>query len=562
MYCRKSSEGNDRQAASLPAQERELKDLAQFQLLKIVKIYRESQSAHHKGRPLFNQMVSEIQQNKANGILVWNLNRIARNPVDAAIIIELMDEGYLDSIVTPNRDYKNNSDDKASIGTDLVMSKKYSDALGEVVKRGNREKFLGQKKWLGLAKPGFLNTIDLETREKIVVTDKERLPLLQKAIKLILVGSHTPMEALQELNNWGYRTRKTRKMGGKPLGKSNFYKILNDPFYFGKMTRSEGTVMGDYETILTEDQYNLLQARLGSHCSHSFTKHQFPYKGILKCASCGASITFEEKHQIICNVCKFKFNQGKATVCCPKCKTLIEEMKDAKFLHYVYAHCTKKKDPNCTQRSIRIEDLEEQIKNELERFEISESFKCWAIKHLNELNNSEVIDREAIRNNQQSAYNDCVKRIDNLLKLKISPQNVNGEVISEEEYMGQRKSLLTEKEELLSKINRTNKRIDNWLDLSEKTFNFACYARYWFENGDLREKTRILAALGSNLTIKDKKLQIDGHKPFYLIEKCLQSVKAEVPEFEPRKELDFTQQTPLLEVVRSYWLRGRDSNPD
>ena len=556
MYLRKSSEGKDRQAASIPEQERELKDLAQIQQLKVGKIFRESQSAHHKGRPLFNQMISEIQQNKANGILVWHLNRIARNPMDAAIVIELMDNGYLESIVTPNRTYRKNSEDVSSIGSGLVQSKKYSDDLSEAVKRGNKHHFLVRKKWLGMAKPGYLNTIDPVTREKIVVTDKERLPLLQKAIKLILSGSHTPMEALKELNSWGYRTRKTKEMGNKPLGKSNFYKILNDPFYYGKMTRSEGSIMGNYETIITEDQFNLLQARLGAHNSHSFTRHQFPYKGILKCASCHASITFEVKNQIYCNDCKLKFNKGKTTTCCPKCKTPVEEMKRATFLHYTYAHCTRKKDPACKQPGIQIEELEEQIKKELSRFEISESFKTWAIKYLQELNANERIDREIIREDQQKAYNESVNQLDKLLNMRLNEQ------ISDNEYNQKRQALLIEKESMLTKINQTNKRIDDWLDLSERTFNFACYARYWFENGDLRTKTRILAALGSNLTINNKKLQVDGQKPFYLIEKCLQTIKAEAPEFEPAKEIDFTQQTPFFGFVRQQLLRGRDSDPD
>jgi hypothetical protein len=144
--------------------------------------------------------------------------------------------------------------------------------------------------------------------------------------------------------------------------------------------------------------------------------------------------------------------------------------------------------------------------------------------------------------------------MDNLLKLKISPQNVSGDIISEEEYIEQRKKLLSEKENLLSKINETNTRMNNWLELSERTFNFACYARHWFEKGDLKIKTRILAALGSNLTIKDKKLWIDGQKPFFLIEKGLEEVKAVSEKFEPAKSVDLSKQTPLLEAVCSYWL--------
>ncbi|EKD57299.1 MAG: hypothetical protein ACD_57C00350G0016, partial [uncultured bacterium] len=38
------------------------------------------------------------------------------------------------------------------------------------------------------------------------------------------------MQVLHKLNNeWGFRTRITRRQGGKPLSKSAWYKLLADP---------------------------------------------------------------------------------------------------------------------------------------------------------------------------------------------------------------------------------------------------------------------------------------------------------------------------------------------
>ena len=202
------------------------------------------------------------------------------------------------------------------------------------------------------------------------------------------------------------------------------------------------------------------------------------------------------------------------------------------------------------------------IDKELQKFEISQEFRDWAIKNLNQLNNKETEDREIVRTNFKETYEDCVKKLDNLLKLKISPQNIKGEVISEEEYIKQRKELLEQKEDLLSKITDTNQRMNNWYELTERTFDFACYARYWFNHGDLKTKTSILAALGSNITLKDKNLSIVGAKPFFLVEKCLSTIKAEIPEFEPTKSIDFTSNSYVLNFINSHLLRGRDSNPD
>jgi len=67
-------------------------------------------------------------------------------------------------------------------------------------------------------------------------------------------------------------------------------------------------------------------------------------------------------------------------------------------------------------------------------------------------------------------------------------------------------------------------RMEKWHELSVKTFNFACYARYWFKNGDITTKTQILSAIGSNLRIFERTLLVDGEHSFFLIEKGKQKV--------------------------------------
>ena len=320
--------------------------------------------------------------------------------------------------------------------------------------------------------------------------------------------------------------------------------------------------MGSHKPMISKPEFDGLQVILGRKGRPHITKHDFAYKSVLKCGGCEGSVTAEEKWQIICSVCKTKFHRGKRTTSCPNCSTLIENIKNPKILHYVYYHCARKINKDCTELSIPLKDIEREIDSELKRFEISEKFKDWAIEYLNELNDCEVEDREVARSNMKLAYDDCVKKLDNLLKLKISPRNGDGSVISEEEYTSQRKYLLQEKEDLLAKVNDTDRRIDTWHELSEKTFNFACYARHWFAKGDLETKTQILGALGSNLVIKDKKLWFDGQKAFFLIEKGKEEVLELAKKLEPAKRMEIMANSLHLEQLRSTWLRDLDLNQD
>lgn len=564
IYCRKSSDSEDKQILSLPAQVRELKEFAAKLNLTVIDIYEESMSAFKPGRPKYADMLKRIESGEANGIIVWQPNRIARNSRDGGEFIYLMDLGSIKELKTPSKSYFNTPDDKFFLNFEFSMAKKDSDDKSVNVKRGNREKFFTEKEWAGPAKQGYLNFTDPYTKKTSIVVDPLRFPLLQKAGKLILTGTYSPMLVLRTLNeDWGYRTRKTAKLGGKPMSKTSFYRFLADPYYYGLMVRKEGEIFGNHKKMFTQEEFEKMQFFLGKRRNPHVKKHNnFAFKKLLTCGECGGSITCEEKWQIICPVCKEKFTKGMKSTNCPKCNIPIEEMVNPKVLCYIYYHCTKRVHKNCTQGSIELGKLTKVVDEALGNYEISPRFKDWAIEHLNELNKVETVNRETIRENLKSSYDDCVKKLDNLLQLKIMPQNSDGSVLSDAEYTAQRTPLLSEKESLLEKLNNTDKRIDAWHDISLRAFNFACYARYWFSHGSVQQKTEILNSLGQNLKIFDRTLLIDGQKHWFMIQKGKEDIYTLAKKLEPEKWLGILAQNELPEVLSQSWLGVRDSNPD
>ena len=87
LYCRKSTDTEDKQVLSLDSQESELIQLAKANNLEILTILRESKSAKEPGRPIFNEMMKMIETKKADAILCWKLDRLARNFMVAEKII-------------------------------------------------------------------------------------------------------------------------------------------------------------------------------------------------------------------------------------------------------------------------------------------------------------------------------------------------------------------------------------------------------------------------------------------------------------------------------------------
>ncbi len=105
IYCRKSTESEDRQVLSLDSQVHELLDIAKNQDLEVIKTMKESMSAKAPGRPIFNDMMKMIVSGKADAILCWKIDRLTRNPVDGGQLQWLLQTGKIKCIKTFEKNY-------------------------------------------------------------------------------------------------------------------------------------------------------------------------------------------------------------------------------------------------------------------------------------------------------------------------------------------------------------------------------------------------------------------------------------------------------------------------
>lgn len=139
IYARKSTESEDRQTLSIQSQIIEMQEIAKHENLDIVKIFQESKSAKAPGRPVFSEMLEFIKKGKADGILCWKIDRLARNPVDEGLIKWMLQNNTIQQIKTFERDY--NPDDNVVIASiEFSMANQYIRDLSRNVKRGLAEK--------------------------------------------------------------------------------------------------------------------------------------------------------------------------------------------------------------------------------------------------------------------------------------------------------------------------------------------------------------------------------------------------------------------------------------
>jgi DNA invertase Pin-like site-specific DNA recombinase/predicted metal-dependent hydrolase len=493
VYCRKSTESEEKQVLSIDSQIEELKEFSERMDLPVSAILAESKSAKLPGRPVFNEMMKKLSRGQYTGVVCWKLDRLARNPIDGSALVWALDQGKIKEILTPHGSFKNNSNDKFLMQIEFGMAKKYVDDLSDNVKRGLRAKL--ERGWLPALPPlGYLN----EPTERTIVKDPVRFPLIRRAWDLLFEG-HSASRILAILNNeYGFRTRLGKKSGGKPLSRSGLYGIFGNPFYYGLIKSKEGTYSGKQDRMITEEEFWKAQEILGRKGKPRLKKHEFAFTGLIRCGECGCGITAEEK------VNRYGY-------------------------HYTYYHCTKKKiGCPCHQKCISLTELEGQITAFLRRIHVPQLYLDMALDYLSEKEKEESPKSEDIRRSQEKAMADCEKKLKNLKQMRMR------DLINDEEFLEEKRTLMKEKVSL--EMNRNRDPRKQATAKAIETFTFAGRALDRFQNGTPEDKRSVLQEAGSNLSLKDKILTIDAEKPLQFIEKGLHSHSTPNLPLEPRNE--------------------------
>ena len=534
LYARRSSdESSDKQLQSIEDQLNNLKPMAKRLGYKIVDVFEESKSAKQpNNRPKFQEMLDRIEAGEADGILTWHVNRLFRNPVDQGRIAWMLQDGTLKVVQTYDRSYLP-EDNVLLLSVEGAMANQYVRDLAKVSRRGMQGK--ADRGWLPSKAPiGYYNYNDTVTID--IRVDEERFYMVRKMWDLLLTGNYTVPQIQQIADEqWGFRTRPTKRSGGVPIALSTMYKMFTNQFYTGVFEWSGDVYDGKHKAMVTLDEFDKVQVILGRKGKPRNQVHESSYTGLVKCGECGSMVTCTVKNKVI--------------------------KKTGELKTYVYYNCTKKKkDKNgkcsCKQKPIRLEDFENQIRLELERYTILPTFQKWAIEVLNKRNDAEIQERTKIYESQQKAYNDTQRQLDTLTQMRYR------ELINDEEFLKEKSELKTKLNKLRLQLNSTENRAKVWLELTEKTFNFACYARKAFDEGTIQEKREIFAALGQNFVMKDKKVLITPSEWLAPLEKVYPELEAEYQRLELDKNLDVaTRNAQYAELILS-WGGYRESNPD
>ena len=459
LYARKSTDDEERQILSIDAQRNELREYAAKQGLEIVFEFVESMTAKEPGRPIFNDMLRRVEKGEAEALLAWHPDRLARNSVDGAKIIWLVDTGKLTALKFPAFWFENTPQGKFVLNMAFGQSKYYVDALSENVRRGMREKI---RRGVYPHRPplGYLN----EPRLRTIEVHEHKAPLVRRLFETYATGRHNFDQMTALAAEWGLLSHQE-----KPLGRSMIPQILSDRFYIGFFRWRGDEYEGKHAPLIPVDLFERVQRVLGDRGRGRYRTKVVPrelaFMGLVRCGECGASVTAEQQ-------------KG----------------------HHYY-RCTKKLGPCGLTGYIREEVLAGLMREQIRTVAISDEWAELMLAQI-EVWRREGADRVATaaqRHRERLA--EIEKKVKRLLDVFLDG------TVTREDYAARKAEFFTEKAVLREKIEKIESTGGFWLEPLENFVKNANLAEKTAFSDDFSEIRAFFEKNGSNLFLYSPKTE-------------------------------------------------------
>jgi len=469
IYARKSTEEDDRQVLSIEAQLVELKEFAAKEKLEIVASFQEAKTAKEPGRIKFAEMLSFLEQGKADGIISWHPDRLARNSVDGGKIIHFVDRGLIRSLKFPCFWFEPTPQGLFMLNIAFGQSKYFVDNLRENVKRGLRQK-IRNGVWPSWAPVGYSNN----PKTRGIDVDKEKAFLVKKIFEMYSTGEYP----LNSLANWCEKKKLNTPKGNK-ISLSNVQHILQNPFYIGLMRYKGEIFEGTHEPLISKKLFDKCQEVMAKRGKvRPDRKHNFAFLGLMKCASCGCSITAQYA----------KGNGGT----------------------YTYYRCTKKRGA-CQEKYMSENMLVEQIKNFLQKVSLSsqDTEKVLAALSTEEAQAKEQAQSEAV--NLKTQLSQIEAKLQKLLDVYLE------DALTQKEYAAKKDILISQKVELNEKITGFEQKGLSWLEPAREFVKSLNQAAKLIESENLSGMTTFLKNIGSNHILRNREFLFAPKNPYDLV---------------------------------------------
>lgn len=468
-YVRVSSERQEQEGFSIPAQKKLIEEYARRHQIELVNIFEETQSAKAAGRTEFNELANKLLDGDVKTVLVEKTDRLYRNMKDyTALDFEHLnlEIHFVKENIVLSKNSKSN--EKFVHGIKVLMAKNYSDNLSEEVKKGSKEK--AEQGWYPSPAPlGYLN------QDKVIKVDPKTGHMVSKTFELASTGQYS----LSRLSTAAFEIGLKSKRANKKLSKSAMQRLIQNCFYYGSFIYGGGVQYNNakHKPLVSYELYRKANEQMGLKLKPKDKSLFFAFGNLMLCHHCGCAITAEQKIK----------KSGK---------------------RYVYYHCTDAKNTCENPFYLNETKVEKIISEALDKIKLSTEIIDWTKTAIEKTYDEERDYRLKEIGRLQARYNQIESFQDKMYEDKLEDR------ISETLWRDKHNRYQSEQTKILDQLKHLEVASDAFKEDSLRLLELANKASKLFKLGTPEEKRKIAGMILSNPVFKDGSIEYNYGKPF------------------------------------------------
>lgn len=281
IYARYSSERQNEQ--SIAGQVAECTTWANNNDITVVHVYHdEALTGKTDRRPDFQQMIKDAKEGKFDYVIVYKLDRFARNRYDSAVYKAQLKK-YGVRVLSAMEAIGDGPESIILEGMLESVAEYYSANLAQNVMRGMRQNAELGKYTGGIVPLGYKIDDNMQ-----YVIDENTAHIVRKVYEMYNNG-HTLRHICTVLNEAGYKST-----NGKSFSYNSLHRILRNPKYIGRYEFMDIVVEGGVPAIIDVETFEKAQARNRKNkASPASAKSPVDFRltGKLFCGKCGSNMT-------------------------------------------------------------------------------------------------------------------------------------------------------------------------------------------------------------------------------------------------------------------------------
>ena len=290
-------------------------------------------------RPALRRLLADVEARRIDCVVVYKVDRLSRSLLDFTRLLSLFEKRGV-SFVSVTQDF-NTSSSMGRLTLNILLS--FAQFEREIIGERTRDKLSAARrkgKWIGGIPVLGYDVAPEGGRLVVNASEAERV----RDIFAVCAASSSMTEALGEVRARGWTAKQWTSRAGKPhggqlLSMSTLRLLLTNVLYCGDIAHKGVFYPGEHPALVSRELWQEVNAKHRLSRSKIRRHHAVdaPLQGLVRCGPCGALLTASFTHR-----------QGQ------------------RHLYYV-CRAGKKQPPICLQQPVRAQDLEDSLRERLER---------------------------------------------------------------------------------------------------------------------------------------------------------------------------------------------------